>query len=364
MDKRARIESADDRDIRGSDLSRDGEVEAAQQEWRKALELDPNYRVARYHLAESYREEGNYDLAEREYRELLRADPNDPDAQRGLAMISEERADLEDEVRGYRETLEAAPEDDEARLDLAWDLIELGRLSEARSELRQLADLALDESPCWVAIGDAHAEKGEYSAAIDAYKEALEINPDQQDAREGLKRLAPMELQNVPPTATQSWRRKGIMALAAVLLVLFVVTLIGLSTSVLPALGHVAAGLQERRIVLRASRALTLDEMRTSVDIYDERLMSIGLPMTRIEIQPPDTVVLRLASDAQVTMAVWESSPGDQLLEFVDIGDTAVAEGTIVETSGPDTVVGVGTPSSRKRNGFFAPDRWRGILAT
>ncbi len=342
MDKKAKPSDADAHVERGNTLFKMGLVREAQKQWKQALELDPDHLSAHYHLGQSYQEQGD-DRAEQEFREILRIDPNASAAHLALAEIFDEREDLPNAIAEYREILRISPDDDKTRLDLAWDLIEAGNLEEAEIELEGLTDEALDESEWWVAIGDAYAKKGETAEAIQAYQDALEINPDRADARAALKQLAPAELQNAPWTTVRSYLIKGLFGAGTLASVVGAALLIGSWSTILPSLEKIPASLQQRRIVLRADRALTTDELNASIKIFEERLGSIGAMPKALYTNAPDTVVVRVAADILVPLEVWESAPEGQSLEFVDLGDAPLAEGTLITTTGPDTVVAPGT---------------------
>lgn len=129
----------------------------------------------------------------------------------GRAIKSLRRAvELEPEPRFYRwlgklelrmgepetaiETLRAgaalAPQDADLEALLGKALRREGRLEEAREALQQALSLRLDHGAAWVDLGRVRMEQGDEGGAVTAFRRAIEVDPDNIEARFMLARRA------------------------------------------------------------------------------------------------------------------------------------------------------------------------------
>jgi Flp pilus assembly protein TadD len=114
----------------------------AEQQFRRALELDPRFTDARYNLASAEAANGHWEAAARDFRLLLDQRPEDSKGRQHLGEVffawGDELAGSghdEQAVLRYREALEYRAADAELHASLGMVLARLGRVGEARSEL-------------------------------------------------------------------------------------------------------------------------------------------------------------------------------------------------------------------------------------
>ena len=88
----------------------EGDLDAAQKEYRTVLESEPNYLPARLALAEVLFKSGRADEAAKEYSAILVLDANHPQATLGLARIDLQRGDDESAVARLEELMVVHPE--------------------------------------------------------------------------------------------------------------------------------------------------------------------------------------------------------------------------------------------------------------
>ena len=178
---------------------------AARAHLEKTVDLEPDYREARYALANVYRLDGRVDDAARQldlYRDL---DPTprrhyaDPllDALNSIKTGSAQKSfnqgqelqgqgDLEGARSAYDDTLEIDPEHAQAHVNLIAIHGRMGNYEQAEIHYQQ--SLALNPS-----ISEAHYNIGvtrhvaeDFAGADEAYRKALEINPQDADAHSNL----------------------------------------------------------------------------------------------------------------------------------------------------------------------------------
>lgn len=141
---------------RGVALVRSGEYKAASEVLRRILEADPGNREAQLWLARSLSFSGDFAAGEREYREVLSADPGNVEARFGLADV------------------------------LAWQK----RYREATLVLSDLAKDRPGDPEVWVRKGKVALWGGNPEEAKGHFDKALELDPDNGEARRGLGLIA------------------------------------------------------------------------------------------------------------------------------------------------------------------------------
>ncbi|MDY7093132.1 MAG: tetratricopeptide repeat protein [Acidobacteriota bacterium] len=198
----------------GAALARLGDGEGAREQLLRAQELDPDNPVLHYNLGLVYQGMGDLDGALQELRRAVELDGSQDDFRRALAELHERRGELEQALEQYeallarspqdllsrhrraelwaaagrgdeavedlRRAVEQAPESLEARLSLAAILARAGRLDEARRAVEEALPRAQDDAGrARVYALEAQVERGRGrdAAAVEAYRRALELNP-------------------------------------------------------------------------------------------------------------------------------------------------------------------------------------------
>ena len=132
-------------DLMGRILAQTNRPAQAIEEFNRALSLNPNFAAAHAvtGLAKLY--EGHPEETERHELEALRVSPRDTNANLWVSWMGLAKLHLgayEDALNLYRRSMDLNPNYPNGRLYLAATLVELGRLDEARAEVK--AALALD----------------------------------------------------------------------------------------------------------------------------------------------------------------------------------------------------------------------------
>ncbi len=139
------ITRSDEHNARGIELADRGWLDEAVNEFRKAIELDPDSAHAHDNLATVLAEKGHLDEALFEYVAALRADPESPTAYHYLAsFLAGQGHDLA--INLYRRSLDLEYEFPDAHLNLALALADRGRLEEALVEF-EIAHRMAPEDP-------------------------------------------------------------------------------------------------------------------------------------------------------------------------------------------------------------------------
>ena len=124
-----------------------GKADEALTAYRKVLELEPANTIARNNLGNLLSRQGQYEEATREFEELLRRDPDNAAAKSNLEIatknqgISKER---QDQVSGALQAAAAKPADPQAAYAAARVYARLGDQDNAFSWLAKALDLGYD----------------------------------------------------------------------------------------------------------------------------------------------------------------------------------------------------------------------------
>lgn len=81
----------------------------------KAIEINPNYQIAYYNLANSYFALEDPDTAQIYYKKAIEVDPTYQDSYFNLGMLNLQRGDKDDAIKLFRKCVELSPEDEQAR---------------------------------------------------------------------------------------------------------------------------------------------------------------------------------------------------------------------------------------------------------
>ncbi len=161
---------------------RNGDLDKARQEFRKALGLDPNNAEALLNLGSIHRAEGRIGEAERLVKRALAVDPNSIGALSQLAEIQRDLGNLDEAVRLFEEAL--AIDDSLPFVHLGYgDVLQrAGRMADAEQAFRHVLELDPDSFKARYNLGVTYGNQGRVDEAIAMYEEALELNSNDPEA--------------------------------------------------------------------------------------------------------------------------------------------------------------------------------------
>ena len=166
-----------------------GRIEEAIRTALKAIELQPNYGVARYNLGNLYAAQGRFDLARTNFQEAIRLFPNYADAYSNFGQLIAESGDIEKGIQYFRKAIELNPSVSRAHLNLGVALAKLGRIQEALRPLHEAVRLAPDSAEARNYLGSLYATQGRYDEAEKYFQDALRVRPDYAQAHQSLAQL-------------------------------------------------------------------------------------------------------------------------------------------------------------------------------
>ncbi len=169
----------------GQLLERQGDLEKAAAQYRKALELTPELAAARNRLGITLNKLGQHAAASTEYRQAVGKNPKLAYLHNnlGFSLYLEHRyADAERELA---KALELQPVFRRARMNHGLVLAKLERYPEAFQEFK----LAGSEADAHYNVAVLQAAAGHYVEAVRALDQALRLEPNLNEAREQLSLL-------------------------------------------------------------------------------------------------------------------------------------------------------------------------------
>jgi tetratricopeptide (TPR) repeat protein len=160
-----------------ADLLRDGSVDDAISDARRAIELDPADAEAHVTLGEALLKKGFKAEGLAQYDQALQIEPGNPIAHNNLGNVLLKEGRVDEAIIHYRAALKSRPDSPKAHGNLGEAYLLKGRLDEAVAQLDEaLASDPLDAGAN-ANLGIALAQEGHVDAAISQFRRALDIDP-------------------------------------------------------------------------------------------------------------------------------------------------------------------------------------------
>ena len=165
-----------------NELLKADDFEAAQQQVRKALELNPKNAEAHYVLARALDGKKMPEEAASQLFEAVRLDPNYADAHYNLAQALLQAGKLDEAISHLSVVVQRQPQHAAARHTLGAILITKGMLEEAQSHLSEAVRLDPNNADAHYNLAQAMLRQGKTSEATQHLSETVRLRPDDADA--------------------------------------------------------------------------------------------------------------------------------------------------------------------------------------
>jgi len=170
---------------RGAQLQKQGQIQEAIQDYRRALSLRSGYAEAHYNLADAYEEIPNYEKALQEYERAIDADLTFYPAYNNLSRLYIlRRKDYGIALRLMERALSLKPQEASVQYSLfknyGWANLELHNLVQAEKVLRSASSLNPEGGAAHCLLAKVLDEQGKAAAALGEWEScaAYSTNPD------------------------------------------------------------------------------------------------------------------------------------------------------------------------------------------
>ncbi|HYH23541.1 MAG TPA: tetratricopeptide repeat protein [Azospirillum sp.] len=165
----------------------------------------PEEAVARSNRAEALRRQGRLDVAEAEHRKALAWLPDFGGIRFNFAVLLHARGRTAEAAEQYRAAVRLMPAFAPAHSNLGAVLKELGGHAEAVAALREAVRLAPDLLAAWLNLGAVLKELGDPAGAARGFRAALALNPASAEAHANLAQIC--REAGDPPGAVAAFER-------------------------------------------------------------------------------------------------------------------------------------------------------------
>jgi len=168
--------------------ARQGNTNAAVEQFRKAIAINPHLPGVHFELAELLHSSQNEVLkqeAEQEYRTALVENPHDEKATLRLAEIDAQKGRIEKSAEEYAKAVELQPGDADAKLGLAKALTDMNQAEKALPLLEQAVQLEPTNAIAHYRLGSLYRKNGRVEDA----KKELDLYKKYKDMKENLRNL-------------------------------------------------------------------------------------------------------------------------------------------------------------------------------
>jgi uncharacterized protein (TIGR02996 family) len=153
-----------------------GDVQAAETEYRAAVELDPKLVEASANLSAILLDAGKAEEARRAADQGLKADPKHPALLLNLALALEAAGNKTEALTAYGRAIDARPDDPELRLAYADLLIEAKREADAAEQVKAAKNT--DDPRLLAAVAHRMGKLGQPAECVAALDRALQGKPN------------------------------------------------------------------------------------------------------------------------------------------------------------------------------------------
>jgi tetratricopeptide (TPR) repeat protein len=155
-----------------------GETDRAINLFQRALKIDPDFVLARYDLAVTYRGMGEVDKAIAEYEKALKINPRFPEALSNLGGQYFRKGNVKQAAAHFRKAIEVYPNFIQALSNLGAALNKLGQSKQALPHLKKALGLDPEFAVAYFNLGNAHFAVGNMDEAETAFNKAVEKGVD------------------------------------------------------------------------------------------------------------------------------------------------------------------------------------------
>ncbi|HTB85025.1 MAG TPA: tetratricopeptide repeat protein [Candidatus Sulfotelmatobacter sp.] len=161
-------------------------LDEASKQFQTALLIRPNYAQAHYNLGSALLKRGKTDEAILHFQKALQLDPDEGEIEDNLGDALFRYGAKDEAMLHFQKALQLKPNAADAHNNLGNALLQKGNVDEAIAEFQKSLQLDPDNAPAFYDIGNALWQKGNVDEAITDYQKALNIQSNYPDAENNL----------------------------------------------------------------------------------------------------------------------------------------------------------------------------------
>jgi tetratricopeptide (TPR) repeat protein len=177
----------------GALADKEGKSEAAVRMFNRAIAINPWDVVSIHGLGLVYLKQGRLAEATARFKRVSELAPEHSGAHNNLAYIYATQGKYDLMEAEAKQAIYYNPQASPARYNLASLYLNTGRIEEAEAQYRAITETApRDASQAYNQLGVIHAQKNELRQAIESWQKALDVDPNNEDARMNIQRARDM----------------------------------------------------------------------------------------------------------------------------------------------------------------------------
>jgi tetratricopeptide (TPR) repeat protein len=167
-------------------LEKTGDLAGAEQQWKRVVELVPDYIDAWFKLGDICARESKPEQAAAYYREVLRFRPTSPEAMNGLGLVMASQGRADDAAHWFAGALRADPHFAQAEVNWGLLLARRGQVDQAEAHYRAALRSDPDSSGAHINLANLLTKQKRNPEAIEQYSAAIKLQPSDATVHLGL----------------------------------------------------------------------------------------------------------------------------------------------------------------------------------
>ena len=183
------------------DLGKNGQYQAAVNEWRNIAESNPDDARVQNNLGSALAALGKFDEAILHYNRGLDLNPQFHGIYNNLGLAFAAVGHADDAIAQFRTGLEFYPESADLHNNLGRALATKGLLDEATAQFARALEISPDLADAHSNLGQVLTGRGQFSEAMAQFEKAVALNPESADAQDrlGITLLSMGKLEDAEP---------------------------------------------------------------------------------------------------------------------------------------------------------------------
>lgn len=186
--------------------------EEAVQALQTANQFDDGDAAACFHLGNFYRNKGDKARAEQFFRRAVALRPDFAEAHNNLGLLLQESGEAARAAECFEKALSSAPDMDAAHTNLGSSRVREGWMESAIDSFQRALEINPRSAEAWNNLGNVYFRLHRLEEAEDAYRRSLEIKPEyvEADLNLGILLLLRGKLAEGWPSYESRWRMPGV----------------------------------------------------------------------------------------------------------------------------------------------------------